>query len=294
MTAEQLEAYVIALRIEEITQNLRAGNVVPAPHRGRSPSPEPEYDGAGRRTNTRTERHRKRLEDERHRLVEDAMRTIPQYRAPYDYRRPTVFREKVYVPVDEHPHISFIGQILGPRGNSLKAMNSDSGANIVIRGRGSVKEGRGHNRSNQKTSNSNDLSEPLHCLVTADSQQKVNKAKELLNTVIYNAISAPEYDNDRKRQQLRDLAMINGTFRDDERLRESGRLIQHTGNACPKIPESVLTTSKRTHETMVEQGADFDDEYEKLLMDVSGTTNTDHVSQHSACDRIPPWRRMRQ
>lgn len=293
MTAEQLEAYVMAFRVEEISQNLHAGNVVPATRRGRSPSPEPEYDGAGRRTNTRPERYRKRLEDERHRLVEAAMRTIPNYRPPYDYRRPTaVFREKLYVPADEHPHVGFIGQILGPRGNSLKKMNTESGADIVVRGRGSVKEGRGTNRSNKQGS-SNDLSEPLHCLITADSQQKINKAKELLNTVIHNAISAPEYDNDRKRQQLRDLAMMNGTFRDDERHLGSGRLIQFPGNASPQVYGSLSSNSKRSHGTMMGHDDSFDDEYLKLIMDVSGNTNSDNVSQQATGDSIPPWRRMR-
>ena len=39
--------------------------------------------------------------------------------------------------------MNFIGQLLGPRGRSLAAMNADSGAVISIRGKGSVKEGRG-------------------------------------------------------------------------------------------------------------------------------------------------------
>jgi splicing factor 1 len=142
MTSEQLDAYVAAFRIEEITQALRAGNVVPPSNWNRAPEPEPEYDSSGRRTNTTQQRYRRHLEDERHRLVEHAMKSIPNYRAPYDYHRPTRFTEKVYVPVEDYPHVNFIGQILGPRGNSLKAMNAESGANIVLCGRGLVKEGR--------------------------------------------------------------------------------------------------------------------------------------------------------
>lgn len=73
----------------------------------RSPSPPPQYDNFGRRVNTREYRYRKRLEDERHKLVEKAMKMIPNYHPPADYRRPTKLQEKVYVPVNDYPEINF-------------------------------------------------------------------------------------------------------------------------------------------------------------------------------------------
>ena len=72
-----------------------------------SPSPAPQYDNFGRRVNTREFRYRKRLEDERHKLIEKAMKTIPNYHPPSDYRRPTKTQEKVYVPVNDYPEINF-------------------------------------------------------------------------------------------------------------------------------------------------------------------------------------------
>ncbi|KAI0393424.1 hypothetical protein F5Y17DRAFT_308942 [Xylariaceae sp. FL0594] len=106
MTSEQLEAYTLHLRIEEISQKLRIDDVVPADG-DRSPSPPPQYDNHGRRVNTREYRYRKRLEDERHKLIEKAMKTIPNYHPPQDYRRPTKTQEKVYVPVNDYPEINF-------------------------------------------------------------------------------------------------------------------------------------------------------------------------------------------
>lgn len=106
MTSEQLEAYTLHLRIEEITQKLKIDDVVPADG-DRSPSPPPQYDNHGRRVNTREYRYRKRLEDERHKLIEKAMKTIPNYHPPQDYRRPTKTQEKVYVPVNDYPEINF-------------------------------------------------------------------------------------------------------------------------------------------------------------------------------------------
>jgi splicing factor 1 len=106
MTQEQLDAYTLHLRIEEISQKLRINDVVPADG-DRSPSPPPQYDNFGRRVNTREYRYRKRLEEERHKLVEKAMKTIPNYSPPSDYRRPTKTQEKVYVPVNDYPEINF-------------------------------------------------------------------------------------------------------------------------------------------------------------------------------------------
>lgn len=73
----------------------------------RSPSPPPQYDNFGRRVNTREYRYRKRLEDERHKQIEKAMKIIPSYHPPSDYRRPTKTQEKVYVPVNDYPEINF-------------------------------------------------------------------------------------------------------------------------------------------------------------------------------------------
>ena len=73
----------------------------------RSPSPPPQYDNFGRRVNTREYRYRKRLEDERHKQIEKAMKMIPNYHPPADYRRPTKTQEKVYVPVNDYPEINF-------------------------------------------------------------------------------------------------------------------------------------------------------------------------------------------
>ncbi|KAK9471595.1 uncharacterized protein V1510DRAFT_419736 [Dipodascopsis tothii] len=211
MTPEQVEAYVLTLRIEEISQKLRIGDIIPKDSE-RSPSPPPQYDANGKRINTREFRYRKKLEDERHRLVEKATKTIPDYKPPVDYRRPLKTQEKVFVPVNEHPEINFIGQLIGPRGNTLKKMETESGARIAIRGKGSVKEGKGRSDAAYTSS----LEEDLHCLVIADTEEKVQKAIDLINKVIKAAASIPEGQNELKRNQLRELAALNGTLRDDE------------------------------------------------------------------------------
>ena len=46
---------------------------------------------------------------------------------------------RVVVPVERKPGFNFIGRLLGPRGNTLKEIQSQSGCKMAIRGRGSVK-----------------------------------------------------------------------------------------------------------------------------------------------------------
>ncbi|KAK5655377.1 hypothetical protein OQA88_5647 [Cercophora sp. LCS_1] len=217
MTQEQLEAYVLHVRISEISQRLKMDDIVPADLRHRSPSPPPEYNAAGQRTNTRYRRHRERLLSEQNDLVQQAALVFPRYRAPTNYRfRPVTKTDKVYIPAKDFPEVNFVTQLLGPRGRSLVELNRLSGATIFIRGKGSVKEG-----SRRRTFHADDR-EPLHCLIEADSQAKIDKAKVLLREVIERAATVPDHENDRKRDQLRQLAISNGTFRDDEGRRENG------------------------------------------------------------------------
>ena len=209
VSGQELDRYAIQVRLEEITRKLRSGNVVP-PDRERSPSPPPTYDGYGRRTNTREVRYRRKLEEERVQLVERQMRLDPYYRPPTEYHaakrsmRPT---EKVYLPVREFPEINFFGLLVGPRGNTLKRMERESGAKIHIRGRGSVKHGKGSGEEEE---------EDMHCIVTADNERAIKLCIKLINEVIATAASTPEAQNDHKRSQLRELAVLNGTLRDDE------------------------------------------------------------------------------
>ena len=61
----------------------------------------------------------------------------------YAHRPPVIkVSDKVMIPQEQHPDINFVGLLIGPRGNTLKSMEKDTGAKIIIRGKGSVKEGK--------------------------------------------------------------------------------------------------------------------------------------------------------
>lgn len=126
-------------------------------------------------------------------------------------------------------------------------MESESGAKIAIRGKGSVKEGKGRSDA----AHASNQEEDLHCLIMADTEEKVNKAKKLIHNVIetvrenpaffssfaylFQAASIPEGQNELKRNQLRELAALNGTLRDDENqaCQNCGQ-IGHRKYDCPE------------------------------------------------------------
>ncbi|KAG0302415.1 hypothetical protein BGZ97_002362, partial [Linnemannia gamsii] len=231
MTEEQLEMFLLHTRLEEITKKLKSGDVLPL-DRERSRSPPPVYNAEGKRVNTREYRYRKKLEDERHQLIDGAIKKYPDFKPPADYKRPTKTMDKVYIPVKEFPEINFIGLLIGPRGNTLKKMETESGAKISIRGRGSVKEG----KSRSDSASSANQEEDLHCLVSADSEDKVAKAIQLINKIIETSASVPEGQNELKRMQLRELASLNGTLRDDENQTcLNCGAVGHRKFECPEI-----------------------------------------------------------
>lgn len=230
LTPEQINAYQAMFRIQEISHQLQINELTPPPLQTRSESPPPVYDFKGRRTNTREQRYKKKLEEERHRLVEIALKMIPHYVAPDNYKRPSSFQEKYYIPVSQYPEVNFVGLLLGPRGNTLKKLQEDSGCKIAIRGRGSVKEGKSASDLPKGAMN---FADPLHCLITADSEEKVQKGIKCCTNVIVKALTSPEGQNDLKRGQLRELAELNGTLREDNRPCPICGIEGHKRYDCP-------------------------------------------------------------
>ncbi len=58
--------------------------------------------------------------------------------------------------------------------------------------------------------------EPLHAYVTANNMESVNKAGEKIKEEIRQGVYVPEGQNDLRRNQLRELALLNGTLREGE------------------------------------------------------------------------------
>jgi splicing factor 1 len=201
-------------------------------------SPAPTYDSQGKRANTRDLRAKQNLINERHYLIEKAIKINPQFKPPADYRTSSTKRtKKIYIPIKNYPDYNFIGLIIGPRGMTQKQMEKETGAKIAIRGRGSVKEGKGadliffyilllffilffvpcllllHFNANNSSGHQPGEDEDLHCLITGDTKAQVNSAAKMVKKLL---VPIDEGKNEHKRAQLRKLAEINGTLRDQQ------------------------------------------------------------------------------
>lgn len=166
------------------------------------------YGTDGKRKNTRAVRWRQRYTTERQDILEKLMNLNPATRQSGLFKRKRT--KKVRIPVEQHPTYNFIGLIIGPRGKTQKELEAKTGCKIAIRGRGSVKEG-ARGRRDGKVMDSDD--EPLHVVITGDDQRSVDAATDMIEQML---VVIDDEKNVHKQQQLRELALLNGTLKEEE------------------------------------------------------------------------------
>uniref|UniRef100_A0A0C9S417 TSA: Wollemia nobilis Ref_Wollemi_Transcript_14380_4332 transcribed RNA sequence n=1 Tax=Wollemia nobilis TaxID=56998 RepID=A0A0C9S417_9CONI len=270
------EVQALNARLMDISRLMQSGLPLDdRPEGARSPSPEPIYDNMGVRINTREFRAREKLTRERQEIISQLIKRNPAFKPPADYRPPKLYK-KLYIPVKEYPGYNFIGLIIGPRGNTQKRMEKETGAKIVIRGKGSVKEGRLQQKRDLKPDPSEN--EDLHVLVEAETPDALEKAAGMVEKLLQ---PVDEGLNEHKRAQLRELAALNGTIRDDEFCRLCGEP-GHRQYACPArnsgFKSDVLCRicGDGGHPTidcpMKGSGKKMDDEYQNFLAELGGGT----------------------
>jgi len=154
-------------------------------------------------------------------------------------------------------------------------MEKETGAKIVIRGKGSVKEGKLLQKRDLKPDPSEN--EDLHVLVEAETQEALDAAAGMVEKLL---TPVDEVLNEHKRQQLRELAALNGTIRDDEFCRTCGEP-GHWQYACPnkmstfKSDVQCKICGDGGHPTIDcpvkgTAGKKMDDEYQNFLAELGG------------------------
>ncbi|XP_076079893.1 KH domain-containing RNA-binding protein qki.L-like isoform X2 [Mytilus galloprovincialis] len=141
------------------------------------------------------------------------------------------FSEKLYVPTKDHPEFNFVGRILGPRGMTAKELEQYTGCKIMVRGKGSMRDKKKEDQNKGKP-NWEHLNDELHVLLTVEdtanrAEAKLKKAVEEVKKLL---VPAPEGEDDLKKMQLMELAILNGTYRDQAKamiptLTLDGRMI---------------------------------------------------------------------
>jgi len=146
---------------------------------------------------------REKLVARRQQLIEECINANPMFRGQQGGK----LTKKLYIPIKEYPSYNFFGLIVGPRGRSQKKLESETGAKVAIRGRGSVKEGQAAHGQTAE-----DLDDEMHVLITAETQDSLNKATEVVQKLL---VPVEDDNNEYKKAQLKELALMNGTMRDE-------------------------------------------------------------------------------
>jgi protein quaking len=131
--------------------------------------------------------------------------------------------QRIEVPVDKYPNFNFVGRILGPRGNSLKRVEATTGCRVLIRGRGSIKDTAKEDKMRDKPGFEH-LNEPLHVLVEAELPANIIDSQLIHAREILQELLKPvdETFDLVKKAQLRELAILNGTLREESPAYMSG------------------------------------------------------------------------
>eukprot|EP00966_Prymnesium_polylepis_P003295 75824-Prymnesium_polylepis.1 len=80
---------------------------------------------------------------------------------------------KFFLPEHAGQCHNMIGLVIGPRGNTQQRLQRETGCQIIVRGRGTSKQGQ-----------EPEDEEALHVLIRGPSEEAVNKARDAISTLI--------------------------------------------------------------------------------------------------------------
>lgn len=175
-SSTQMQLARLQLRLQDINRRLSTVAQDAAKREqdpDRTPSPPPVYDSVGKRLNTREIRMRNALNSEQQSVMREMVKLNPELSKVAGFGGPQKLERRIYFPVEEYPDYNFMGRIIGPRGNTHRRLEAQTGCRISIRGKGSVKEGRGR-RDGRLNGDENDK---LHVLIMGEDEKKVQEVR---------------------------------------------------------------------------------------------------------------------
>ncbi|KAJ8013749.1 hypothetical protein DPEC_G00033020 [Dallia pectoralis] len=134
--------------------------------------------------------------------------------------------ERVLIPIQQYPKFNFVGKLLGPRGNSMKRLQEETGAKMSILGKGSMRD-KGKEEELRKSGEAKyaHLSNDLHVLIEVfappgEAYSRMSHALEEIKKFL-----VPDYNDEIRQEQLRELSYLNGGPDDASR----GRTVRGRG-----------------------------------------------------------------
>ncbi|XP_067277201.1 KH domain-containing, RNA-binding, signal transduction-associated protein 2 isoform X4 [Pseudorasbora parva] len=153
--------------------------------------------------------------------------------------------ERVLIPVQQYPKFNFVGKLLGPRGNSMKRLQEETGAKMSILGKGSMRD-KGKEEELRKSGEAKyaHLSNDLHVLIEVfappgEAYSRMSHALEEIKKFL-----VPDYNDEIRQEQLRELSYLNGSDDPSRGRTTRGRSLRLTstastrsrGGAAPSAP----------------------------------------------------------
>lgn len=173
--------------------------------------------------------HAKRLVAEELERVQSGRHKIPDM-IEIHKDKPLKLVQRVVIPVKEHPKHNFVGKLLGPKGNTMKRLQEETGTKMAVLGRGSMRDKKQEEEYRQQGGKYAHLNDELHVLVEvfAPPCQGFRQLGMALSELQKYLIPMDDSEDDIRQQQLQELMYLNGS-EGDQSGQHGGPLGGHPG-----------------------------------------------------------------
>lgn len=143
-------------------------------------------------------------------------------------------KERVLIPVKQHPRFNFVGKILGPQGNTIKRLQEDTGAKISVLGKGSMRD-KNKEEDLRKSGEPkySHLSMELHVFIEVfapvpDAYMRMAHAMGEIKKFL-----SPDMTDDICQEQFREMGYLNGGAQEHPPRGRGGPPVRGRGGAPP-------------------------------------------------------------
>ncbi|KAM9848239.1 KH domain-containing, RNA-binding, signal transduction-associated protein 2 [Aulostomus maculatus] len=154
--------------------------------------------------------------------------------------------ERVLIPVQQYPKFNFVGKLLGPRGNSMKRLQEETGVKMSILGKGSMRD-KGKEEELRKSGEAKyaHLSNDLHVLIEVfappgEAYSRMSHALEEIKKFL-----VPDYNDEIRQEQLRELSLLNGSDDSSRGRSVQGRSGRPAATASTRVHRGTGRSSPR-------------------------------------------------
>eukprot|EP01006_Ploeotia_vitrea_P015831 TRINITY_DN46191_c0_g1_i1.p1 TRINITY_DN46191_c0_g1~~TRINITY_DN46191_c0_g1_i1.p1 ORF type:complete len:493 (+),score=90.71 TRINITY_DN46191_c0_g1_i1:16-1494(+) len=230
--------------------------------RKRGRSPEPTYNAKGERQNTRENRFRAKKK----KIVDELLQMSNLHHGRQVQMAQTKYTKKVFFSKEFLDQTSF-RIIIGPRGRTQQELEQQTGARITVLGKGTQS-------TFGRTPRQGDDDDP-HILIQAPTEEILRKAVSKIEWILGDSEEAQQW----KQQKLKELAIINGTFRD---LPDFGGMGTGAG-----INDDLFAKSKANQNDSADGTGDCDEEYGQFMKELLEDEDTKDVAEKKEAPTAP-------